>query len=95
MILKQMLFVFVNTIYFLVVAMQFMMFARAIMSWIVMDEETPVTRFLNAVTDPVIVPVRMLLEKVEPIRNLPIDLSFFVSFLLLVILQNILPPVII
>lgn len=57
------------------------------------DEDNAFIRFVNAVTDPIIIPVRMLLEKFEFVRNMPIDISFFVAYILLVIVQNILPTV--
>ena len=93
--MQQILYVFINFIKIMIVALQMLMFVRAIMSWIMMEEENTFTRFLNLVTDPIIMPVRMLLEKVEFIRNMPMDISFFVAFLILVIIQNILPNVVI
>jgi YGGT family. len=69
------------------------MFARAIMSWVMAEEDNSITRFIIAITDPIIIPIRMLLEKFEFVRNMPIDISFFVAFLLLAIIQNLLPPV--
>jgi len=79
----------------MIVALQMLMFARAIMSWIMMEEENTFTRFINVITDPIIMPVRMVLEKFEFIRNMPMDISFFVAFLILVIVQNLLPTVVI
>lgn len=73
--------------------MQMLMFARAIMSWIMAEEDNAFIRFVTAVTDPIIIPVRMLLEKFEFIRNMPIDISFFVAYIILVVIQNILPSV--
>lgn len=63
------------------------------MSWIMADEDNAFIKFVNTVTDPIIIPVRMVLEKIEFIRNMPIDISFFVAYILLVIIQNILPTV--
>lgn len=77
----------------MLVVLQILMFARAIMSWIMADEDNAFIKFVNTVTDPIIIPVRMVLEKIEFIRNMPIDISFFVAYILLVIIQNILPTV--
>lgn len=38
---------------------------------------------LTTLTAPVVFPVRMLLSRIPAIAELPIDLSFFVAFLLL------------
>lgn len=67
------------------------MFVRAILSWIMPEEENTLVRFINAVTDPIIYPVKVMLDKIEAVRNMPFDLSFLVTFILLVILQYILP----
>lgn len=67
------------------------MFARAIMSWIMPEDENMVSRFVFAVTEPIIYPVRMLLEKIEAVQNIPFDISFLVTFLLLVVIQYLLP----
>ena len=93
--MHQILYVFINFIRYMIVALQMLMFARAIMSWIMMEEENTFTRFINVITDPIIMPVRMVLEKFEFIRNMPMDISFFVAFLILVIVQNLLPTVVI
>jgi len=66
------------------------MFVRAILSWFQTDEESPLNTFVIAVTEPVIVPVRALLERFEFVASSPIDISFMVAFLLISILQMIL-----
>ena len=71
-------------------ALQLMMFARAIISWIPVDEDSPVAAFLHAVTEPFIIPVRAVLERFEFFASSPIDISFFITFLLLSFLQSVL-----
>ena len=70
-----------------------MMFARAIISWVMPDGDNAFTNFIESVTEPVIIPVRMVLERFEFIRNMPIDISFFVAFMLITVVQMILPEV--
>ena len=89
----QIVYVIIRLVYYLIVVLQVAMFARAIMSWVMAEEDNSITRFIIAITDPIIIPIRMLLEKFEFVRNMPIDISFFVAFLLLAIIQNLLPPV--
>lgn len=75
----------------MVVALQLFMFIRAILSWVMPDEDNAIIRFVNAITEPIIYPVRTLINRIESVRNLPFDISFMITFLLLVILQYILP----
>jgi YggT family protein len=75
----------------MIVALQLFMFVRAILSWIMPEEENMLVRFVNSVTEPVIYPVRVLIDRIEALRNMPFDISFLVTFILLVILQYILP----
>lgn len=70
-----------------------MMMFRAIMSWLPIDEDSNIANFLYAMTEPVIYPVRKLLERIESLNNLPIDISFIVSFMLLSIIQMLLPVI--
>ena len=65
------------------------MFVRAILSWFVRDNN-PISSFLYSITEPVIWPVRKLLEKSNLTSGLPIDISFLVTYLILTVLKSIL-----
>lgn len=73
--------------------LQLLMMFRAIISWLPIDEDSNITNFLYAMTEPVIYPVRKMLEHFNLLSDLPIDISFIVSFLLLSILQTLLPVI--
>lgn len=77
-------------VYYLVVALQFCMFIRAVMSWIMPDSDGPVTQVIYAVTEPLMFPVRCLVEKIPALRDLPIDISFMITYLLLILIQYLL-----
>ena len=64
---------------------QFAMLLRAILSWFVMGGGT-FMNFLYAITEPFIVPVRTLFEKMNWLQNSPIDFSFMVTYLLISLL---------
>ena len=72
---------------------QLMFFARAILSWIFMSEESKVMDFLYRVTEPLILPARILLGRIEGINEIPIDIPFFVTMILLPVVQMLLPTV--
>ena len=64
-------------------AEQLLMMFRAVLSWLPVDEDSNISNFLFAMTEPVIYPVRMLLDRFEGLDEFPIDLSFIISFMLL------------
>lgn len=72
-------------------AEQLLMMFRAVLSWLPVDEDSNISNFLFAMTEPVIYPVRMLLDRFEGLDEFPIDLSFIISFMLLSLVQMILP----
>ena len=41
------------------------------------------TRFVTVLTEPLIIPVRALFNKMGWFQDLPLDLSFFVTYILL------------
>ena len=68
------------------------MFVRAIFSWFPTSGENAIENFAAAITEPFIVPVRFLLERIEWVRNAPIDVSFFVTFLIISLLFDAMMP---
>ena len=72
-------------------AEQLLMMFRAVLSWLPVDEDSDISNFLFAMTEPVIYPVRMLLDRFEGLDEFPIDLSFIISFMLLSLVQMLLP----
>ncbi len=65
--------------------LQLCMLVRAFMSWFVSDENR-LMDFLYTVTEPFIVPIRALLDKLGWFSGLPIDISFMVAYLLISLL---------
>ena len=70
------------------------MLLRAILSWFDTGEGgiiSLLTGILTMVTEPVILPVRFVLSHFPSLNNLPVDISFFVTFILLSLLRVLLP----
>ncbi len=65
------------------------MFIRAILSWFDVNMNNPLIKFLFVVTEPVVQPVRKLFVKMNWFQNMPIDLSFSATFLILFILETV------
>ena len=77
-----------NTVRVFLAAIELAMFLRAILSWF-FAEDSRLGNFLYAVTEPVILPVRLLFERLGWFQNLPIDISFFVTFILISLLSSV------
>ena len=88
------LYILMKTVSLLLSAMQLLMMLRAVISWLPVDEDSNVVNFLYAMTEPVIMPVRMLLERFEALNELPIDISFIVAFMILSIVQMLLSGIV-
>lgn len=85
------LYILMKTVSLLLSAMQLLMMLRAVISWLPVDEDSNVVNFLYAMTEPLIVPIRSLLSRFEALDDLPIDISFFIAFMLLSIVRILLP----
>ena len=79
-----------NIVVVLLTAVQFAMLVRAILSWFPLNSNKLVD-FINAVTEPFVLPMRLLFEKLNLFQNLPIDISFLSSYILISIILMILP----
>ena len=71
------------TVSLLLDVLQFMMFARAIVSWLPNLAETALGEFLFTVTEWIIMPVRVLFDKFGWNANFIFDIPFMVTFLIL------------
>lgn len=74
-----------NTVCVILSVLQIAMLVRAIMSWFP-TESNRFENFLYTITEPLIMPIRILFEKLNWFQGLPIDISFFVTYLLLSVL---------
>jgi len=63
---------------------------RAILSWFPIDHEGPLSSFVTALTEPLLLPVRSLLDRVTAIRRLAFDPSFIVVLIVLQVLIRLL-----
>jgi len=89
-LLYSIIYIVVNLVVAILYAMQFFMFGRAIMSWISPDEDNKITQFLFIVTEPLVYPIRQLLNKLNLFSNLPIDMSFMFAMVILIICTTVL-----
>lgn len=74
----------------LISIVQFLLFARAIVSWFAMRGGNPIYSALVSLTEPFVSPVRRLISRSSMGNNLPVDLSIVVTYLLLEIVKAVL-----
>ena len=80
-------YVFQSMIVILIDVLLFAMFVRAILSWFDPMQEWRLSGFLIMITEPVIMPVRMLCEKKRWFEGVPLDIPFMLSWLILMLIQ--------
>lgn len=81
--MEYVLVIFMRVVLTLVIALDVAMLLRAVFSLLGFDEETVIGALLYYVTEPVVMPVRALLEHFGWFQGLPIDMSFLFASLLL------------
>ena len=78
-----------DVVVLLLSAIQLAMLVRAILSWFPIDSNRFID-FLYGITEPFIVPIRALFQRLNWFQSLPIDVSFMVAYLLLSIISMLL-----
>ena len=63
--------------------------ARAILSWFPMMELGGIMDFLYSVTEPILAPIRKVLQQIPFLQGMPIDFSVLVAFLLIDVIRRI------
>jgi YggT family protein len=61
---------------------QWLIFARALLSWVSPDPGNPIVQFLERTTDPILTPIRRMLPPMA------IDISPIIAFLIILFLQQ-------
>ena len=74
----------------LIVAIQLAMFVRAILSWFPSLGDSSFGDLVYTLTEPIIAPVRALCDRFGWFRNIPIDIPFMITYLLLFMVQGLL-----
>ncbi len=83
----------VNFVDLVLGAVMFAMLIRAVMSFLMMGEESKFGMLLYYFTEPFIVPVRRLLEKLNLFQGSPLDISFFLTTVIIAMIQTLLSSI--
>ncbi len=88
--MEEFVYVFTSLVYYFLQALQFCMLIRAVLSWFPIDDNNKFLIFVESVTEPIIYPIRALLERFDFFATFPIDLSFLIAFILLSVISSVL-----
>ena len=75
----------INILYTLLTVLWIAIFARAIVSWFPIDQGGPIVRALDAITEPVLEPLRRVVPRVGLF-----DITPMVAILLIIVIQGLL-----
>jgi len=79
----------VYALYYVLDILQWVLFIRALLSWIPSLNGSKFSEFLYLLTEPFIEPVRKLLSRTRLAGSM-IDFSFLITFILIIIIQDLL-----
>lgn len=91
--MEQIVYVIVNLASIMLLAVQLLMTCRVLLSFILVDGDDNISNFLYHATEPVVYPLRLLFEKLGLFEDFVLDIPFLATYLILSILQTILPTV--
>lgn len=61
------------------------MLIQALMSWMPIDEENTLYRYITTITEPLVAPIRKLLSRIPVLSRIPFDISFIAAYFLVYI----------
>jgi len=70
-------------------AYELLFIVRAILSWFPMASLGGISEFLYNVTEPILAPIRAVLWKIPFLRELPLDFSILVAFILIDLIRTV------
>lgn len=85
-----MLYVLSTTVHLMLNVVMIAMAARAILSWFVNPEESKLFALAYMISEPIIMPMRLLFYKLNVFQSTPLDMSFMITYLLLWFIDGVL-----
>lgn len=69
--------------------LEFLLFARAILSWFSQAGGSKLYEFLRLITEPLIQPFRSLTDRIDAFRGCPFDIPFMLAFFTIIVLEQV------
>lgn len=89
------LYATVTTVRLLIDFLQIALCVNALLSWFPMDDDSVLVRLLDMICAPALYPARLLVEKSRTLSSLPIDISYIITYVGLMLIGVMLPTIII
>lgn len=93
LLVVQLIAIMTSTVAVFITALSYMIVFRVIFQ-LFLAEDSKVLEFCYAVTEPVVSPVRNALSRFGSSEDNPVDFSYIATFLILLVVQLLLPPVV-
>lgn len=81
--MDNLIYIIKSTVLLFITALDFAFLMRAILSWFLTEEDNGFLFFLVAVTEPLITPVRALCDLFGWFEDIPLDIPFIITYMLL------------
>lgn len=78
-----------RTVSLLFTIIEFAILARVLISWLPVPKENRIIQMLYTITEPILAPIRAMIERSAFGRNMMFDFSPIIAFLLIGILRNV------
>lgn len=78
-----------RTIDIVFTVVEFAILARVLISWLPVSRDSSLIRILYQITEPILAPIRRIIERSAMGRNMMFDFSPVIAFLLIGLLKNI------
>lgn len=82
------LMILAKVLYWLINIVSVLILVRALLSWLPLGEDNKLIYFLDVMTEPVVSPIRKLLNKSETLSQLPIDFAPLLALIVLSLLSG-------
>ncbi len=86
--------IFAQFVLLAIAFIQLAMLVRAVLSLFGADEESTLGIFLATVTEPIILPARLLLSRIRALDGFPLDFSFILTYVFLTLIAGALPAIV-
>ena len=91
--METVLFIFAKSVQLLLALVSLAMMVRALMPFFFDVEESKIYLIACFISEPLIAPVRMIMAKLNIGQSSPVDWAFFVTYLIVWILETMLPVI--
>ncbi len=91
--MEQLFYILAKTVSLTLSVVSIAMLVRMVLPWFVDPMENKIYYISAVMTEPFIVPVRAIMVKLDIGQNSPVDWAFSITYLIIILLRNLLPAI--